>query len=371
MRIFILILCVCVVCLSSLGQTSKTTSNGPKLHPIQENGKWGYIDVNGKEVIKPQFSNAHEFSEGVACVQDYRRGFLEESYEGEGHVAETFKYEPWGFIDETGEIVIEPTFQACGEFSEGLADAMLRDAWGFIDHSGKWVIKPERGFARAFHEGLAVVSVPRSYIFSYVDQSGETILIPAGDAILGDFSEGYAVSDVNRKWTMIDRTGTVLFTAEMIDSRGFSDGLVAARQNGKWGFVDKSGKFAIEPKYENVGRFSEGLADVVLEDKTGYIDRQGKIVIEPSFFRGHEFSEGLAAIYLGKEKNQDGNSRCGYIDKAGEIVIELQCTQVHEFSGGLACVDSDAYRPQKRGYINKQGKYVWGPKPFIDLRGLA
>src|SRR2546421_11859187 len=72
----------------------------PRLRPIQQNGKWGYIDGTGKVVIEPRFSWAEEFSEGLAAFEN-----------------EDGKY---GYIDETGKVVIEPKFDNWTEFSEGL-----------------------------------------------------------------------------------------------------------------------------------------------------------------------------------------------------------------------------------------------------------
>src|SRR5215510_5682971 len=72
-----------------------------RLRPIQQDGRWGYIDSTGKIAIEPQFSWAEEFSGGLATFEN-----------------EDGKH---GYIDETGKIVIEPKFDNWTEFSEGLA----------------------------------------------------------------------------------------------------------------------------------------------------------------------------------------------------------------------------------------------------------
>lgn len=66
------------------------------------NQKYGYRDIDGKEIIKPQFFDACDFSEGLACV---RKG----------------KTSSWGYIDKTGQFVIPPTFKQAKPFREGLA----------------------------------------------------------------------------------------------------------------------------------------------------------------------------------------------------------------------------------------------------------
>lgn len=66
-------------------------------------------------------------SEGLAAVQDSVSGM-------------------WGFIDYTGEYVIEPQYYGANPFSEGLAAVNIDDHWGFIDHDNNLVIPAEYTF---------------------------------------------------------------------------------------------------------------------------------------------------------------------------------------------------------------------------------
>lgn len=50
----------------------------------------------------------------------------------------------YGFIDRTGKIVIEPTFESVGIFAEGLADAKSGGKWGLIDRTGKLIWEPTK-----------------------------------------------------------------------------------------------------------------------------------------------------------------------------------------------------------------------------------
>src|SRR6185503_17278540 len=72
--------------------------------------------------------------------------------------------------------------------------------------------------------------------------------------------------------------------------------------------------------------------------------------------RHHAFSEGLAMVYL--------RDQCAYIDKSGNVVIRVVCSDAEQFSGGIALVMTDAEKREKRGYINRQGRYVFGPSRF-------
>lgn len=106
-------------------------------------GKYGYVDENGKYVIKPQFVGADEFAEnGLAIVRDE-------------------KTKTYGYINEKGQYAIEPQFVQVDEFAEnGLA--LVKDKntekYGYIDEKGQYVIKPQFVSAsKFFGNGLANV----------------------------------------------------------------------------------------------------------------------------------------------------------------------------------------------------------------------
>ncbi|HDS29982.1 MAG TPA: WG repeat-containing protein, partial [Firmicutes bacterium] len=48
-----------------------------------------------------------------------------------------------GFIDKTGQYVINPQFDFAFDFSEGLAPVKIAEKWGFIDKTGQFVINPQ------------------------------------------------------------------------------------------------------------------------------------------------------------------------------------------------------------------------------------
>jgi hypothetical protein len=286
-------------------------SGAKKLFPVVKDGKWGYMNNQGKIVIEPQFDAARDFHDGLALVSKFDKS---------GDSNAQAKNGKDGYIDETGKFVIEPQF--------------ITEGSGFAFSSTQT--------KRNFSDGLAVVTI-------------------------GPSTQNKSYNNViwDEKLAAIDKTGKIVFE---IDPKyevkdGFSDGMLLVGLKNvdgkadKFGFLDKTGKVAIEPKYITAFPFSEGLAAVSMHDERygkkdvyhGYIDTSGKTAIEFQFKQALPFSEGLAAVI-----SEDGGDNFEFIDKTGKMAINRRFPQVGDFHDGLV-VSQD---PLAYTLIDKTGSSV-------------
>jgi hypothetical protein len=63
---------------------------------VQLNGKYGFVDEQGKVVVEPRYDNARDFRLKRAAIE--RDG-------------------KWGFLDPDGKEVIPPKYDSVGDFS--------------------------------------------------------------------------------------------------------------------------------------------------------------------------------------------------------------------------------------------------------------
>jgi hypothetical protein len=268
-----------------------------------------------------------------------------------------------GYMNEAGEVVIPAqfgTYHELSNFSDGLALVKCGGTPCYIDRKGQSVITLHAGDeGRWFREGLALVmfkDAPSDHQSGYIDKSGKTV-IPPRYKYAGEFSEGLAwVWEEGSKKGFIDKQGTYAIPPQFEDAMGFSEGLapVAVSEAGqrKWGYIDKKGKMVIRPQFDSAYPFSEGLAGVELGEKRGFINRAGKLVIPAEYASVDSFAEGLAWVCRLR------HFECGYINATGKAVIPLgDFDEGEKFKGGIAAVGK---RGVGRGYIDKQGKFVWG-----------
>ena len=298
---------------------------------VVQNGKYGYIDHQGKIVIRPQFAWGMDFWQGLADVyvcgrvvsMDSNGSFHPRRVALAGELVPKRVGRKVGFVDAGGQFKIPPTFDDALPFSEGFAAVQVGEKWGFIDTKGHLVIGPQFEGAFYFREGVATVESEHGFLI--VDKSGT--------ALSGDYN-------------------MVEFIAE---------DRVPVLHGEKWGFLDLQGKTVIPVMYESMRPFSGGLAAVQRGNKWGYIDSEGKEVIPFQFDEAGPFANGLAPARTGDES--------GFINSSGKYAFHLKFDYSAGFFGsdssGLFIADSDVARYWTKdhlfGYVNSSGKVIWGP----------
>jgi hypothetical protein len=130
----------------------------------REKSEWGYADASGRQVIKPQFSCAMQFSEGLARV-----------CAGGIHLDDPFTkaFVKMGYVDTKGHWVISSRFEYFffDDFSEGLVPFRKQfDKWGYMDKTGKTVIHTRFDWAGSFSKGIAPVILDGKC--AHIDRTG-------------------------------------------------------------------------------------------------------------------------------------------------------------------------------------------------------
>jgi hypothetical protein len=67
-----------------------------------------------------------------------------------------------GYINGSGQTIIDPLFSDGTSFNEGLAAVKVGKFWGVIDGNGSFIIQPRLPDFCRFNEGLAPLSMRKS-----------------------------------------------------------------------------------------------------------------------------------------------------------------------------------------------------------------
>lgn len=142
------------------------------------NGKYGYVDKDGKVVIPYQFKSASSFSDGLARVS---------VVDNKSMTGQRF-----GYIDKTGQFVIKPTYVLGYNYREGLIAVLNENLkYGFIDKNGNTILPFIYDFPNDFNSP------------NYFDNH-----IYAQHAYV--FYDGVALVLLNDKWQFIDKQGNTV-----------------------------------------------------------------------------------------------------------------------------------------------------------------
>ncbi len=215
--------------------------------------KWGFIDESGKWVINPQYTAVGQFGENglapvlVTTVETTENTRAAEAWEQRQQSAEQraaawgYSYERperpdfsqeiethrWGYINTSGEMVIQPQWEQAGGFGPGgLAPVLVGEDWGFIDSEGNLKINPQFDMVGEFADGpggvVATVAVQgdrNSYRWGVIDASGTYKINPQFRAISNFDRNGRAVVSSGEKFGMIDASGTYVINPMYDDLR--------------------------------------------------------------------------------------------------------------------------------------------------------
>ena len=118
--------------------------------------------------------------------------------------------EKWGFVDETGNLIIPFKYDLVDGFSEGLAAVAIRGVgWGFIDKNDSVVIPLKYDLVFHFVEGITQATLNGKT--GYIDKTGKAVIPFKYDHAV-NFSEspykGFSMVSLDGKHGFIDKTGT-------------------------------------------------------------------------------------------------------------------------------------------------------------------
>ncbi|MBR9846686.1 MAG: WG repeat-containing protein [Algicola sp.] len=324
-----------------------------KFHQRTDEGRFfGLINADGDIVAEAIFDEIGSFSEGLAYVSFKRKA---------------------GYIDVTGNVVIEakyqPTYDISRDFSEGLASVRVDGEFGYVNKHGELVIACQYAKTYPFNEGFAVVE-PNWSEKVVIDKKAHIILNPVavyknnvhhvskGETVNLDerVKNGTITMYVNRynhppRSTLVAMNGDFLFPLKPYIIHEISDHLIRAQTNDRkrTGYINKNGNTVIPFDYVSGTDFKNGYAKV--KDKQtnlyGIIDLNGNYVVPPEYTHISDDYHKSDYIFVGKP-----NSNYGYIDYNGNPVIDFKYVYGGVFSEGLAVVST----PQRENmYIDKTG----------------
>ena len=270
------------------------------LFSCSKDGKTGYLNKSGKEIIPFIYNQAGDFKDGIALVKKENEWmyintsgkvvtsignvYMSISRLDDGVTCADDSTRNYRLIDRNGNILCTYSYIEAARCSEGLVPVSNGEKEGYVNMKGKEVIPCIYGMVFEFHDGLARVYNDRDGSLSYyIDKSGKIVI----DLTNGtkyedyeDFHEGIAIVEKNGIYGGINKKGNEVIGVKYEKIGSFSEGLANAQKDGKWGYLNKSGEEVIPFIYDTAGSFCDGLALVKKDNHYGFVDKSGNSTFE-------------------------------------------------------------------------------------------
>lgn len=306
---------------------------------VKRDGKWGYLDELGKEIVecKYNYEELHRHHPDTSFRRseelDRRYGRIEAFHQGLAAVSREGWNGKWGFINRRGKEVIPRIYQEAGHFSDGLAPVYLHK-WFYIDKTGATVLSFRCKEAYSFNEGRARIAIKDKY--GFIDKHGRKI-IPCIYDDACDFDGGLAAVSLGGKWGFIDKKGKVIIDIKYQirdDERGFRNDRCLVQYEGNTLFIDKKGNEIAKLPGSLYGQWlnpkglwgthTDNLIIAENEDwKWGFVNSEGDVIVPYIYTELTGFYKGYAQAKLGGKarKTDNDGGKWGWINEQGEVVI--------------------------------------------------
>lgn len=329
---------------------------GSSLTAFKENEKWGYKNNMGKVVIDPVYlyvpTDFKFFTEILVDADDqensvyylYDRSgnrlfsfndLIEEEIFGVFRFKETNLFlvdvydfagnEQTAMVNETGKVVIPPTFDSIEAVGEGLFKVyftnpnekvdelgnLIVNKYGVYDSEGKEVFAPQFSSIEDFDDSVAIAllndqamlisnkgiiikgsesksieKVTKCHYILHKENGSQLFIWPDRFGKIYDYIE--SVDNINTYFIAGKNAKAILVDSHLNDLGEYeslledSDRLLA-RKNNKWGIIDYRNGVISDFLFDHIDFFDEKSYVIRLNQKYGLIDKMGQEIIPATF----------------------------------------------------------------------------------------
>jgi len=329
---------------------------------------WNILDIYGSQRSRFVYQEVGEYSDGLFPIK--RNG-------------------KWGFMNRSGKEVIYCVYDSISVFSRDMITVSFHGESGVIDRKGNWIITPRKGqielidreyfllhttketrFYKVPDELIYFTQYPIKNVDGYllekvdsgtfwqIDYDGVRIQESSIDDMYPIYKDSvYVINDRGKVGLRIRGRRDVYFSPDYQELFPPSEGFMRVKVDNRYGFVDFDGKLRIAHRYELASDFKDGLAAVKILGKWGFINKQEEIVIQPLYESVSDFENGLARV------EKDG--LFGLIDGSGELIEAIRFSMIRKLeTNHFLVIENGLY-----GLMDENGEIIVSPKyeDIIDV----
>lgn len=221
--------------------------------------RWGYRNKKGEITINPQFTLALPFYQGKAQVKN--------------------KEGKYGFIDQQGKLVVPYQFQKAmlGTNDQGISIAGNKDEFGLIDGEGKYLVNPQ--FKSIFFGPQNTFVVHDGERWGLIDHEGKFLFNPQFKFVFPTFSANTQEQSKDLipvqqgdNWGYANSEGKLIINPQFDQAFPFCKGKAVVQSSEEWGIIDSDGKYVVNPQFKQVLGMTPGKSVIGLNAEKASVD---------------------------------------------------------------------------------------------------
>lgn len=344
---------------------------------------YGFIKSDGNVAIRPQFTQADDFKEGLAAVEiSNRKGVYYNYINLRGREEFSFRFQnaygfqngkalvelskgQFGIINKSGNITnINGNYLNVFNPSEGYCITNARKSgrlvFGFVKTNGQIVLEPQHEFIDNFNGGTAT-------FFSngkagMIDTSGNIVIEPRYDELYR-FDQNFYIYETEDLKGLMTLNGEEIFPPVYSEISYFVNGLCPVRKNQMWGLCNIDGKLVVPCKYSGFKRTNAGWEMIIPDDWLMVINKKDTLVL-PKYNEVSDFFGQISAVRK--------DELWGFVNLHGEEAVEPMFDEIVQLNGQLFMCRTPIKNDTKPiwSLVNNKGQFL-KKDHYIDFAGFS
>ena len=290
-----------------------------ELFPIKKDKKWGLIDKQGDLIVQPIYNAIGEFKHFGYAVMQRNDGV--------------------GLLDQAAKEIIKPKYEDIKVLDVDLIAVMDQGEWMVINLDEKIVL--QKGYSRVHVWQGEYLAFLRDNLWGLARKDGTILSEPAYES-LRIIENGFFETQIAGNYGLLSPAGVVLLAARFSEVKILHDDLFFFKNNRRWGGVDGTGTEVFPPAFDSFQKLNEQFFILVSKNlKYLYSHAAKDIVSKDEYTTFYNFS--TDQVLTKKQR------RLGLLDNVGKMILSPKYHEIHAYTDSL-------YR------VNYEGK--WG---IVDL----
>ena len=289
----------------TLSMASIASIQAQPFFPIKVEKKWGLINSDGDIVLDPDYDAIGEFQQfGYAVMQR------------EGKV---------GMLNVNGEEVIEPAFEDLKVLDSTLVAVMDQGQWMVINLRGDILL--EKGYERVQVWNGFYLAYQKEGKWGLTNKFGHQLATPKYNEI--QYEKGnFFITNLQNRLGLLSSTGREILPNKAEEIRFYNDSLYFYREGRSWGAVDFYGIDVIEAAYQTFSRISDQY--IKLSNEKGHFVYSTAC---SRIFRNSQYDDyySFSPRYIIAKKNR----QLGLLDWCGNIVLPVAYDEIQAYNDQL------------------------------------